>query len=95
MKHPIRRACQLAVPFVLAGVVFAQEHWVATWAASPQQAPRPPLAAQAIPNFQGGSVPVSNPAAQISVAVQLTAQPPPAPPPGAQFRNGLAIKRSA
>jgi lysophospholipase L1-like esterase len=90
MKHPILRGCQLALCFVFAVVAFAQEHWVATWAASPQQAPRPQPAAQAIPNFQGGSVPAANPAAQISVAVQLTAQPAPAPPPGAQFRNGFS-----
>jgi len=75
MKHPIRRGCQLALCFVFAGVVFAQEHWVATWATSPQQAPRAQAAAA-----PAAPVPVANPAGQTAV---------PAPPPGAQFRSGF------
>src|ERR1700720_2945442 len=65
MQHTIRRGCLLAFSFLLAGVLFAQEHWVATWAASPQPARGPqPAAAPSTPQFLPGRqapVPPANP----------------------------------
>src|ERR1700682_710068 len=52
MQKLTRRFVTLALVLVpLAHLAFAQEHWVATWAASPQQPqqPRPPQPPPAVP----------------------------------------------
>ncbi len=85
MRHSNQFGFRLALLLVaLSGLAFAQDHWVATWAAAPQAARgggQPPAAQPAAGGIQflpGRPDPVS-----------LNPAPAPAPQPGAQFRNGF------